>query len=234
MTEPAWCQHLLLTPLLSIQIPPAIVHPSNGKKIGKICEWKTVVFRCVSCPIVLLISVPNLSVLTHCSKWQKATPTKHTGNYNYIRAVVVAQLVERSLPIPEVRSSIPVIGKQLFICWTFVCCQLCIEKTKIKRRAAGNGPFKKIYNYISVENTCCWGEVFLYGWPQQLNPNKTNRRSSCTVILPLPSALWSYLCRDCSIKRDNMVKTRASFRLPPESSALMENKLDCFERKHKF
>ena len=31
------------------------------------------------------------------------------------RAVVVAQLVERSLPIPEVRSSNPVIDKNLFI-----------------------------------------------------------------------------------------------------------------------
>ena len=32
-----------------------------------------------------------------------------------IDAVVVAQLVERSLPIPEVHSSNPVIGKNLFI-----------------------------------------------------------------------------------------------------------------------
>ena len=32
-----------------------------------------------------------------------------------VRAVVVAQLVERSLPIPEVRGSNPVIGKNLFI-----------------------------------------------------------------------------------------------------------------------
>ena len=31
--------------------------------------------------------------------------------YGYKRAVVVAQLVERSLPIPQVRSSNPVIGK---------------------------------------------------------------------------------------------------------------------------
>ena len=30
-------------------------------------------------------------------------------------AVVVAQLVERSIPVPEVRGSNPVIGKKLFI-----------------------------------------------------------------------------------------------------------------------
>ena len=33
----------------------------------------------------------------------------------FCRAVVVAQLVERSLPIPDVRGSNPVIGKNLFI-----------------------------------------------------------------------------------------------------------------------
>ena len=35
------------------------------------------------------------------------------------RAMVVAQLVKRSLPTPEVRSSNPVIGKLLH--WTFIC-----------------------------------------------------------------------------------------------------------------
>ena len=35
--------------------------------------------------------------------------------YGYKRAVVVAQLVERSLPIPQVRGSNPVIGKNLYI-----------------------------------------------------------------------------------------------------------------------
>ena len=64
-------------------------------------------------------------------------------------AVVVAQLVERSIPIPEVRSSNPVIGKNLFKYWTFVYCQLCIEKTKIKKKEAGFGPFlKKISDYF--------------------------------------------------------------------------------------
>ena len=43
----------------------------------------------------------------------------------------VAQLVEQSLLIPEVRGSNPVIGKKLL---TFVYCQLCIEKTNIKKK----------------------------------------------------------------------------------------------------
>ena len=41
---------------------------------------------------------------------------KNISNWNMIRhwVVVVAQLVERSLPIPEVRSLNPVIGKNLY------------------------------------------------------------------------------------------------------------------------
>ena len=58
--------------------------------------------------------------------------------------VVVAQLVERSLSIPEVRGSNPVIGK---IYWTFVYCQL-YWKDENKEKEAGNGPFKKNYGEL--------------------------------------------------------------------------------------
>ena len=63
------------------------------------------------------------------------TVTKKTS----FGAVVVAQLVEQSLPTPEVRGSNKAIGKNL--CWTFTV--NCIEKTKIKKKEAGNGPFFK-------------------------------------------------------------------------------------------
>ena len=53
------------------------------------------------------------------------------------RAVVVAQLVEWLLPIPEVHGSNPVIGKIFQHLFTVNC----IEKTKIKKKGAGNGPF---------------------------------------------------------------------------------------------
>ena len=53
--------------------------------------------------------------------------------------MVVAQLVEQSHSIPEVRSLNPVIGKNLY--WTFTVNS--IEKTKIKEKEAGNGPIKK-------------------------------------------------------------------------------------------
>ena len=47
-----------------------------------------------------------------------------------LRAVVVAQMVGRSLPIPEAHGSNPVIGKIYIKHFTVNC----IEKTKIKKK----------------------------------------------------------------------------------------------------
>ena len=52
------------------------------------------------------------------------------SKYFILWAVVVAQLVEWSLQLPAIHSSNPVIGK-IYV----------IEKTKIKKKEAGNGPF---------------------------------------------------------------------------------------------
>ena len=57
-------------------------------------------------------------------------------------AVVVAQLVERSLLIPEVRSSNPVISNNLYIEHLLIYWQLC-WKDKNKEKEAGYGPFLK-------------------------------------------------------------------------------------------
>ena len=67
-------------------------------------------------------------------------------------AVVVAQSVEWSLPIPEVRGSNPVIGKHLNRTFTVNC----IEKTKIKEKEAGNGPFLKDMSSLGI------GSIHLY------------------------------------------------------------------------
>ena len=48
-------------------------------------------------------------------------------------AVVVAQLAEQSLLIPEDLISNPVIGN---FYGTFIYCKLCVEKTKIKKKRA--------------------------------------------------------------------------------------------------
>ena len=66
-------------------------------------------------------------------------------------AVVVAQLVERSLPIPEVRSS-QVIGKKLFMYWTFVYCQLCIMPQGLAATISSTfeGPLSMIFNLATL------------------------------------------------------------------------------------
>ena len=80
-------------------------------------------------------------------------------------AVVVAQLVERSLPIPEVRGSNPVIGK---IYWTFVYCQLCIEKTKNKEKRGRKWPIFKKNDFLQADV-----KLYIYNntlnWPLVLN-----------------------------------------------------------------
>ena len=54
-------------------------------------------------------------------------------------AVVVAQLVEQLLAIPEVRNSNPVISKNLY--WMFTV--NCIKKTKIEKKGRDWPIFKK-------------------------------------------------------------------------------------------
>ena len=53
-------------------------------------------------------------------------------------AVVVAQLAESSLPIPEDPGSNPVMGN---FYWTNIYRQLFVEKTKNKEKEARNGQF---------------------------------------------------------------------------------------------
>ena len=59
--------------------------------------------------------------------------------------VVVAQLVERSLPIPEVHGSNPVLDK---ICIENLFTVNCIEKTKIRKKETGNGSFCEKNDYV--------------------------------------------------------------------------------------
>ena len=51
----------------------------------------------------------------------------------------MAQLVEQLLPTPEVRGSIPVIGKKLYLAFSVNC----IEKTKIKKKRPVMAHLKK-------------------------------------------------------------------------------------------
>ena len=60
-------------------------------------------------------------------------------------AVVVAQLEERSLWMPEVRGSIPVIGKLIY--WTFICLLSTVLKRR-KEKEADNGSFFKKRQFL--------------------------------------------------------------------------------------
>ena len=68
------------------------------------------------------------------------TNTKHKTQM----AVVVAQLVERSFPTPEIHGSIPDIGK-------FLSSNCTIEKTKIKKKRPGMAHLKKELKNIRLK-----------------------------------------------------------------------------------
>ena len=81
------------------------------------------------------LSFPHFSIQHHVPR-SFDLYTEHRiflSKKSFPRAVVVAQLVKRSLSIPEVRGSSPVIGKHLY--WTFTV--NCINKTKIKKKRPG-------------------------------------------------------------------------------------------------
>ena len=63
--------------------------------------------------------------------------------------MVVAQLVERSLPIQEVRGSNPHIGKNLYNEHLFTV--NCIEKTKIKKKRPVMAHFLKKTIQLALE-----------------------------------------------------------------------------------
>ena len=93
------------------------------------------------------------------------------ARFSVTREVVVAQLVGRLLPIPEVRGSNPVIVKTLFIYWTFVYCQLCIEKTKIKKKRPGMAHFFK--KKFSVTSSTESGQHNLWQGNDTIRPSSS-------------------------------------------------------------
>ena len=92
----------------------------------------------------------------------------------------MAQLVERSLPIPEVLGSNPVIGVN--VKWTFTV--NCFVKTKI-RKGTGNGPF---WNRLPIWLT---RQRFVYFWKNVKSiitfAKSWNYNSSRFLIFVLPT-----------------------------------------------
>ena len=73
--------------------------------------------------------------------------------------VVVAQLVERSIPIPEVHGSNPVVGKNLFISNICLLSTVC-WKDENKEKEAGNGPFLINHTGIWTADHRVWKQLF--------------------------------------------------------------------------
>ena len=97
--------------------------------------------------------------------------SEHCKNWNLTWAVVVAQLVEPLLQIPEVHSSNPVMGKKL--CWTFTV--NCIEKTKIKKKRGREWPIlKKNWNLLELCDVVVTLVTSKRRFIQKLNENVLN------------------------------------------------------------
>ena len=118
-------------------------------------KWTNILFH--SCTQATKVFVPT--AIKNCAKkgnptihWISAvvdTSQDHNGYFkwnnllrNFCRALVVAQLVERSLLIPEVRGLNPVISKNLYITVTVNC----IKKTKIKKKKKFLYPLSELDN----------------------------------------------------------------------------------------
>ena len=98
----------------------------------------------------------------------------------------MAELVERSLPIPEVQVSNPVIAKNLY--WTFTV--KCIEKMKIKKKRPGMVHFfKKVFK---MANPCLL--LCLFSFILHCNSNR-NSKSIDVVLGILTRGRWGSRCR---------------------------------------
>ena len=111
-------------------------------------------------------------------------------------AVVVAQLVERSLLIPEVRGSNPVIGK---IYWTFVYCQL-YWKDKNKEKSGREWPIYKNEFILGFLSPLLLRHLALYPQMGHLKPLFIFRYCAASkqydwpkMIFGLPENLWKMI-----------------------------------------
>ena len=84
-------------------------------------------------------------MILHFLKKNKEDQTSFEIKKVWVRSLVVAQLVDHLLLIPEVRGSNPVIGKNLY--WTFVYCQLYWKDENKEEKMPGMAHFLKKYEY---------------------------------------------------------------------------------------
>ena len=97
----------------------------------------------------------------------------------------MAQLVGRPLLIPEVRGSIPVIGKKLYIEHLFIV--NCIEKMKIKEKEAQNVGSLTFYHqiFLSFYLTCCvcpFTNIIFLNSNKTISNSDTKTNKICRII----------------------------------------------------
>ena len=112
---------------------------------------------------------------------------------NMTSGVVVAQLVERSLPTPEVRSSNPVISKMYMEqCY----CQL-YWKDENKEKESGNGPFlTKKYDVNRINRFRCRimhsDRIKFITWLAKSNQSRASNNSTLYICMRLSQRAQSY------------------------------------------
>ena len=100
---------------------PNLIFFFHGLTVAATIEWRIYIFYQVNCTQLLSLSLSLFLLLCflvrivsdEIKSWEAQQSTKEC----IYRAVIVAQLVDRSLPTQEVRSLNPAIGK---IYWTYL------------------------------------------------------------------------------------------------------------------
>ena len=119
------------------------------------------------------------------------------------RAVVVAQLVERSLPTPDVRGSNPLIGNLLQ--WTFIFFTVnCIEKTKIKKKRPEMPPPQKKEQFLANSGNCeIISEQIRIRWAAAaMAPWFRLRLPSCGPGIKSKHSIYAFIKRKCHCTAD--------------------------------
>ena len=131
----------------------------------------------------------------NCSLWFKTVFIKIA----FLGSGCVAQLVERSLSIPEVRGSNPVIGKNLLI--SNICVLSTVYwKDENKEKEAGNGPFFKNRSFTKSQKEMSRGNCsqeqakVLCALKHQLEPSSIISFATRTPSKRDRETIWNFFC----------------------------------------
>ena len=138
----------------------------------------------------------NVSFIDQRSRWSNWSTLKWTN-----REVVVAQLVELSLPIPEIRCSNPVIGKNLYI-YNICLLSTVYWKDENKEKGGGDCPFKKNYDQLRIDHLLTNNSIdqlfiqfFILGMSKEASEHRFREWHIDNEICICNSYLWINKCK---------------------------------------